>query len=176
MRSVTIPNSVTSIDDLAFFFCAELVSITIPQSVVTIGVNPFGGCTKLLSIQVVDENEHFVSVDGVLFSKDMTILISFPVGKSGEYKIPSSVVTISDLAFAHAYNLKSVTIPDGVVSINERAFLRCSDLESLDLPMSVRKIGEFVFAFCDHLKKILVPTALEYSQGTFPQNTWVQTK
>ena len=54
LTSVTIPNSVTSIDDWAFLTCSGLTSITIPDSVTSVGKGAFSGCSGLTSVTIPD--------------------------------------------------------------------------------------------------------------------------
>nr|WP_315331883.1 leucine-rich repeat domain-containing protein [Prevotella histicola] len=50
LTSVTIPNSVTKIRDLAFAGCSALTSVTIPNSVTEIGDRAFSGCINITQI------------------------------------------------------------------------------------------------------------------------------
>ena len=94
LTSITIPNSVTSIGTWAFRHCTGLTSITIPDSVTSIGNEAFAYCSSLTSITVDSANKHYSSQDGVLFNKDKTQLIQYPIGKaSTTYTIPDSVTS-----------------------------------------------------------------------------------
>ena len=120
---VTIPNSVTSIDDDAFDSCINLKSVTIPDSVTNIGNKAFYNCKSLTSIEVSDNNGNYSSVDGILFNKDKSELITYPAGKAdSEYAIQNSVASIGDSAFENCTCLTSVPIPDSVTSIGSSAF------------------------------------------------------
>ena len=52
LTSITIPNSVTSIGDKAFASCMKLTSVTIPNSVTSIGEEAFESCYELTSITI----------------------------------------------------------------------------------------------------------------------------
>jgi hypothetical protein len=134
--SYTILNSVTTIEDWAFFCCDNLTSVTIPNSVMTIGGNAFACCHRLTSISVDVSNTIYSSLDGVLFDKAQTILIHFPIGKTGRYTIPDSVMTIGDWAFANCIGLTSVTIPNSVKTIGYFAFSGCHRLTSISVDVS----------------------------------------
>ena len=67
---MVIPNSVTGIDNFAFYGCTNLESITIPSSVTVMGEAEFAGCNSLKSINVDVNNSAYSSVDGVLFNKE----------------------------------------------------------------------------------------------------------
>ena len=132
LESITIPNSVTSIGSEAFRGCTGLTEITIPDSVTSIGSNVFSGCIKLESINVDSGNPIYSSVDGVLFSKDQTVLIKYPVGNvAASYTILSSVKRIDWYAFSYCTNLTSVTIPNNVTSIAGFAFQDCTNLANI---------------------------------------------
>ena len=126
ITSITIPNSVTEIGEAAFSHCRCLTSITIPNSVVSIGGWVFPNCSSLTEINVESGNTEYVSVDGVLFNKDKTILISYPAGKTGEYTIPSSVKEIATHAFSGCNDSTTVIIPKTVRTVDYYAFYDCA--------------------------------------------------
>ena len=159
LTSITIPNSVTSIGNEAFRGCSSLTSITIPNSVTSIGSSAFG-CSNLTSINVSDNNKNYSSVDGVLFNKDKTELIQYPRKKEGtNYKIPNSVTSIGDYAFAGC-SITSITIPNSVTSIGYGAFETCSSLTSITIPEGVTSIGGYTFDGCSSLTSITIPNSV----------------
>ncbi len=132
LKSITIPDNVTSIEHDAFSYCTSLESITIPNSVTSIGDVAFSYCTSLKSINVGENNPNYSSVDGILFNKDKTELITYPAGKIDKsYTIPNSVKSIAESAFSGCTNLKSITIPDSVTNIDMYAFYGCTSLSDI---------------------------------------------
>ena len=158
IASITIPNSVTNIGNEAFYKCS-ITSITIPDSVTNIGNGAFDDCFGLKSINVSKNNKNYCSVDGVLFSKDKKKIIIYPIKKEGtSYKIPNSVTSIGDDAFAWC-SLTSITIPEGVTSIGNGAF-SSSDITNITIPSSVTSIGSSAFYYCDSLTSITIPNGV----------------
>lgn len=160
LSSITIPSSVTSIENTAFWGCSGLTSINIPSSVTSIGVNVFYGCIGLTGITVDSSNTSYCSESGVLFNKDKTTLIYYPLGKTGSYTIPDGVTAIGDYAFYYYSGLTSVTIPSSVTSIGENAFQHCTGLTSITIPNGVISIGNFAFGSCTGLKSITIPSSV----------------
>ncbi|MGN0454855.1 MAG: leucine-rich repeat protein [Ruminococcus sp.] len=160
LTSVIIPDSVTSIYYGAFSGCTSLTSVTIGNGVTYIGTL-FAGYTSLTSINVDNENQYYCSVDGVLFNKDKTSLITYPAGiKSKTYSIPDSVTSISDVAFSGCTSLTSVIIPDSVTSIGGSAFEDCTSLTSVIIPDSVTEIGSRAFKGCTSLTSVIIPESV----------------
>ena len=161
LTSITIPEGVTSIGDDAFARCSSLTSITIPEGVTAIGDDAFYLCSSLTSIDVAPNNENYTSIDGVLFSKDKTILIKYPEGKDAtSYTIPEGVTWIGDYAFYDCDYLTSITLPEGVTEIGDFAFKYCSSLTSITLPSSLTTIGSAAFRGCIDLISITLPSSL----------------
>ncbi len=161
LTSVTIPNSVTSIGESAFADCSRLTSVTIPNSVTRIDVGAFYRCSSLSEIIVDGNNQNYSSQDGVLFNKDKTALIQYPIGNTRtSYTIPNSVTSIGYYAFYNCSSLTSVTIPDSVTIIGEYAFEYCSSLTSITISNSVTRIGYFAFYNCRSLTSVTIPNSV----------------
>jgi uncharacterized protein (TIGR02145 family) len=165
IAEVVIEEGVTYIGDYAFAGLRYLASVTIPASVAAIGMNAFEG-SGMKAVKVAADNARYSSEDGILFNKDKTTLLLYPVGelhagglpldnKEGAYTIPSTVTAIGEGAFAYS-TIGSIIIPNGVADIRERAFYSCRNLTSMTIPGSVKTIGENAFAACAALKSVII--------------------
>ena len=130
LQNFTLPESVETIGLQAFIDCESLTEVTIPANVTIIEQNSFSGCGKLRAIYVAEGNQAYQSVDGVLMTKDGTMVHTCPGAKEGTFVIPNGVTTIASLAFFDCRNLKRLVIPATLTTINERGFDFCDNLLS----------------------------------------------
>ena len=138
----TIPDSVTTIGEYAFYGCINLTGITIPDSVTSIGNHAFFDCENLTGITIPDSvtsigNHAFYSCNSLT---DITI--------------PDSVTTIGEYAFSFCNSLTDITIPDSVTSIGKHAFIYCFSLTGITIGSGVTTIGEYAFAWCGNRTEV----------------------
>ena len=138
--SVSSMPTVTTYNHNTFMGCHSLVSVTLPRLYTAeFSYTLFADCPSLKEVLVSPQNDRYSSVDGVLYNKDKTVLVYYPVARedaNGEiatsYEIPYGTVTVGEFAFYHNYNkssgyndfamLTEVSIPASVSSIEESAF------------------------------------------------------
>jgi len=140
----TIPNSVTSIGDYAFYGRTGLTSVSIGNSVTSIGSSAFEDCTGLTSVSIPAS----VTTIGSSAFRGCTGLTTIT--------IPNSVTSIGDNAFSGCTGLTSVSIGNSVTSIGSSAFYNCTGLASVSIPASVTTIGSSAFYNCTGLTAINV--------------------
>jgi BspA type Leucine rich repeat region (6 copies) len=145
LTNATIGSNVVSIGTGTFSFCSRLTSVTIPASVTSIGDAPFSLCGSLTNISVIEQNQFFSSVNGVLFNKNQTKLIQYPPGNSGSFAIPKSVTNIASKSFFGCYNLTSLEIPNSVSSVGFYAFSSCTSLTNVYFKGNAPTDGGSVF-------------------------------
>jgi hypothetical protein len=155
--SFNIPSTVTSIGIYAFYNCTSLSSINIPSSVTSIETYAFS-CPALISVD--SSNSNYMSIDGVLYNKNQTILIQYPVLRSGSFNIPSSVTSIGNGAFYNCTGLTAIAIPSSVTSIGSSAFYNCTGITAITIPSLVTTIGSNAFYNCTGLTSVTIPSSV----------------
>jgi len=129
----SVPESVTSIWQDAFYGCTSLAGVTVPGSVTNIGDYAFSGCFKLTNAII---SNGLTSIGQDVF-EECTSLTYLP--------IPSSVTSIGVQAFSECTGLTSVTVPGNVTNIGDMAFINCSFLTNVFFPGNAPAVGSDVF-------------------------------
>lgn len=150
---------VTELKGFDFSRCRSAKSIKIPKTVRSVDSGLFWECTNLVAITVDPENPHFASRDGVLYSRDQTVLVRCPPGWSGHFSVPRGVVEVHSGAFASS-GITGVSLGSEVVRLGGHAFAYCGRLRSVELPEKVRSLGSGTFMACSNLAQITLPRDL----------------
>lgn len=187
LKRIVLPLQTTKIEADAFRNCSSLHTIEVPTLVESIETS--AGCTALSEINVQAGNSHYSSKDGVLLSGDGKDILWFPMGKGGEYTLPSTVTTVGDYAFRNCrietfhfadgltsigkyafYNssVKEVSLPSTVKQIPTGLFQKCADLTTVHLGKNTELLGDYVFDGCPITNLyISAPTPPYCSNSTF---------
>ena len=171
IRSVTIPQSVTSIGKRAFDGCSALTTLSLGEKIKTIGNYAFENCTSLTGVTIPQSvtSIGYYAFEGCTNLNPLTI--KGPITSMGNYAFAGStylksltlyddIQTIGNFAFLGSTSLKTVTLPKNLTSIGEYAFARCSELESITIPEKVKTINSKTFADCSNLEYIILPAGL----------------
>ena len=196
LTSVTIGDSVTSIDSWAFEGCTGLTTVNWNATACTYAGSSdypiFKGCSNLATVNIGDNVKIIPSYAFYNCTGLTSVTIPDSVTSIGHYAfrgctgltsvtIGNSVTSIGDEAFTFCNGLTSITIPDSVTSIGEGAFYGCFGLTNVTIPDSVTSIGGFAFygtAWYDNQPDGLVyagKVAYKY-KGTMPSNTSIVLK
>lgn len=132
ITSIEVPDSVTSIGEMAFLGCTSLKSVKLSTGVAKIDKNAFGSCSALQEIQVAKDNPNFSSLNGVLYSKKQDTLVIYPAAKTdAAYIIPSGVTSVAMYAFSENPYLETLTIPNSLIKVGDSAFYNCKNLRAV---------------------------------------------
>lgn len=132
ITSIEVPDTVTSIGEMAFLGCTSLKTVKLSTGVAKIEKNAFGSCSALQEVQVAKDNPNFSSLDGVLYSKAQDTLVIYPAAKTdAAYTIPSGVTSVAMYAFSENPYLETLTIPNSLIKVGDSAFFNCKNLRSV---------------------------------------------
>ncbi len=184
LRKVTLPDTITVLEDYAFYLCSGLEEINIPASVEKFGFQTFygcsslkeisvpaglteiegytfDGCTALEAVHVSQKNQNYKDEDGVLFTKDGTELIVYPAAKTGtSYTVPASCKKLEGYAFMANSYLEDLDL-GSVTEMGEDIFYCCTALQHITIPEGITTLTGSVFGGCTALKQITLPESLE---------------
>ena len=168
MTHVTMPNTITTIDNYAFGGCTSLTSMTIPESVTTIGQNAFAGCTGIKTVvynAVQCKTPQWESIfrnsplETLVFGQHVQVIPNFVANGQTHLKsvtLPNSVTTISNDAFRGCTGLSELTLPESLITIGGGAFSGCSGLTSIVIPDGMTTIGGNAFSNCTGIERLVI--------------------
>ncbi len=180
-KNTFIPNSVTSIGELAFSRCTSLTSFFIPDSVTSIGELAFDHCTGLTSV-IIPNSVTFIGFGAFSYCSSLTSL-NIPnsvtsIGFYAFFKCPLKYITVEEgnTVYDSRENCNAIIetstnellvgssnafIPNSVTSIGENAFYGCTGLFSVTIPNSVTSIGQYAFGRCSGLISLTIGNSVE---------------
>ena len=179
---------IASVKKYAFCCDNDVEIIYIGKTVTDIEELAFYSCKNLQAVLVDPENPAYLSENGILYNKDKTELILFPISyvdyaentlvktteeeKTMEYTLPSSVERIGALGFAYAKGLTKINLSQNLKSLGTLAFFRCESLGEISLPKGLTSIGSDAFSYCKKLTYMYIPASVtEIGHHTFYECT-----
>ena len=168
ITSVTLPNSITKIEGLAFGNCISLVEVHLPNSLTEISYNAFSDC---ISLTYIDLPDSIALIGSSVFSGCISLVsITLPDNIKvisdylfyqckglREVKYANDITEIGSNAFDYCAKLENISLPETLTSIGHAAFGGCKSLTSIELPSSLKQIGAWAFNNCDGLTSIVIP-------------------
>lgn len=149
LTNVTLPSTLKSIGNEAFYNCTALESITLPDGLESLGNNYYVGSGR-----------------GDMYSHNFT----FNYSGLRSITIPGSVKCIPNFCFSNCKNLESVTVMDGVKTIGVQAFSYSGDESkpfTVSIPQSVDSIYSSAFFRCKGLQSIDIPQSVVFLGSSF---------
>lgn len=189
LTTITFPTGITAIGESAFEGCSVLATAVLPTALVTIGKKAFyrtalksvaiqknlasigegafGSVPSISKITVASTNPNFIAYSNAIFSKDTTVLITYPAYKAINTTIPAKVKTIYGYAFSGCDKVTGVNFSN-VETIGEYAFENCTSISSISLGEKVTSVGQYAFTGCSNLESIIIPnTVTSIAAGAF---------
>ncbi len=132
LEEISLTEGIEKLNSSAIDYCKNLKKVNISSTVNSIGSFNFLGC-NIESFNVDEENEHFKSIDGVLFSKDGKTLLNYATGKKDSYyEVPNGVKTISATSFENCQSLQYVLLPRTFTGSNgTNPFSGCYNIKAI---------------------------------------------
>lgn len=159
-RSITIPNTVKTIEAYAFSGCSRLVTVVIPNGVQSISYYCFKSCGSLESVTIPDSVTH---IDHSAFWGCVSLKTVI---------LPDSGIQIGAYAFKGCTSLRSIDIPDGMTKIDNATFYGCTKLTTVTIPSSVAKIMPEAFGACTSLTCINFEGTVEQWNAIYFGSGW----
>ena len=164
-KDIEIPAEIKGIPVTGFVMNCNLNAGTVklPASIESIDVNYDLQYDNTAYYEVSEDNPCFVSVDGIIYTKDMTELIKVPSNyEKTKIVVPDSVKKLRTGAFHSLKNVESVELPDGIEAISRNAFCGAGKLKSIKLPSELDIIGDNAFNGCVSLTDINIPASVKH--------------
>ena len=155
LESVSLPRSLKTAGLETFSDMAKLRSVTVGPNVQADGLFAAFARTPLLeSIEVDAANQSYQSLDGVLYTKGLTHLATYPQAKNsgGSYTVAEETAFIDEGAFASA-QITSVTLPSHLRNVGKGAFVGAR-ITSLTLPDAFESMDDTAFWYMSKLERV----------------------
>ena len=168
LKELAIPERCDAVKTNAISDCKSLAAVTLSAAVKDFAPGNFSGCPNLQHIGVAPGSTTYKSVDGVLYSYDVTTIVRFPTGVVADtFAIPATVHTIGDNAFRES-SIRNFVLPSSLKRIGTMAFGFCKQLENIVIPDSVENLGTYTFTNCSNLLSVALPSEIaEIGMKTF---------
>lgn len=143
--NITLPDTITFIGNSVFNSLPNITNVTIPKYVESIGLYVFAGSDNINEIIVDNENKALCTQNGILYTKNMTIIINYPPGKKGDkYEGLSSLERFENYSFYYTKQVKTIVVPESVSFIGEGAF-GSSNIKEIYFSGDPPILGEYIF-------------------------------
>ena len=163
LRTITIPETVKSIDNYAFHHCDALTSVKLSEGIETLGYQVFAECSSLENI-VIPESVNTMGSE---------IFMNCKALKTAH--IPDSVTIIPNSLFYGCSSLITAYLPDAIVRMGFEVFSDCTSLEYIRIPEGALILSAGLFRNCSKLDLVIIPGSVtSIDDGTFENCTGIQ--
>ena len=162
LEYIEFPNSLVSLGRWVFYNCRSIKNLNIPRNLTDIAYTALAGLSGLVYYTCSPFNPKFKAVDGILYNKDMTMLVAYPQAAAAtSFTIPSTITSLYDYCLHNCDNLTEINIPESVNYFGMNIFSASDNIESIDVPDGVTKMGVTVFGQCSKLSHVHLPASLD---------------
>lgn len=160
LRTVELPEGLSQVGERSFKNCTSLSAINIPASLQKFNMNILENCREF-SFTVAEDNPSYTLQDGVLYDKNLTMLLRAGTMDSGKLQVPDSVTMIGAQAFQNNQLLNSIALNQNVRTIGDNAFDGCNMLREVILSEGLEQVGGGAFRGTTALQTLKLPDSLE---------------
>ena len=115
---------------------------------------------ELENVYVGEKNKNIMSIDGMVYSKDMKTFVMCPQTRSGEVVIDNNVEILGRAAFGKCTDVNRIVLGDKITEIRDICFMY-SGLTELNIPDSCTNIGRDIFFECQGLTTVNIPVGIK---------------
>ena len=161
LETLILPYTAVTIETGAFMDSPKLANITFGKSLTNIPSGfIFYGSNNVSNLYFDSSNTAYTASNGVIYSKDKTVIIAVSPSKSGTFGISSVIDSIAPHAFADCLGITDITFNGYPTRINSYAFSQ-SGLSTISIPASVKSIDNGAFMSCEKLNSVVFNENLE---------------
>lgn len=162
LKELILPEQTLEIQSRAFANCKSLQQMNIPSQTRTLYPQAWYGCHSMQSVSISPSNPEYMDEEGVIYSKDSTMLVYYPSDKTDSvYIMPQNVSYLRSYAFSDSFFLRDIRFSENLKSIPRYAFYNCPQIRSVRLPESLQKITPRAFVGCKKLSNVHFPSSLQ---------------
>jgi len=195
-QEIRIPDCVTMLSgdflmansDYGYSPVLPLKKLTIGSGIASLSVEMLERARKLECIEIAADNPYLCSIDGVVYNKDLTVLVAYPPAKTDLHVMPDSVIDASilfnsDLAYSDLYvnaniqlgaGIKDYKMVDGIIYDSEMTKVvkvTASATGSYVMPESVTDIEPYAFSGSNLTAVSVSPNVTEIAYWMFCGHT-----
>ncbi len=160
ITSVTLPNTIKTIGEQAFYQCSGIKTLDLPDNLTSCGKNAFAYCTSLTE----------VTIPGTL--KKTGQYMFYACTKLKTVVVEEGVEWLDDRTFSDCSALISITLPKTIEVINPYAIAYCTKLPYVEIPDGVKTIGDAAFYYCNAINNVVIPDTVTYTGSHSFRGCW----
>ena len=161
-RILYLPEETETFALTGLFSNENVETIIIPKAVISIIKSNIGedlvACyPNLKAIFVDSENDYFLSIDGVLYSKDLKTIVFYPSNRDGiQYTINEQTENIDSACFVNCNKLNEIKFENNVTTLKSSCIAKCANLSKISLGPKIDRLITSAFFECYNISTIFI--------------------